>query len=316
MNDLVCTRPDRGRGSAILRDFPDPPAGIFFALAWPREIRMGKDTVRGAAGLGGDMALKRYLDDIRKAAPLKSEAEAALFRLCKQGSRRARERIIAANMRFVVKVALEYRVCPMPVADMISEGAIGLIHAVETFEPARGVKFISYAVWWIRSHITKALNEKGYMIRLPANQYFRLRKALQAERNGRLEEEDLRVIRQLSQGCASIHAGQPGTGRPWSDVLRDERAPDPGLEAELATGGNLTERFLASLPEREHRIIRRTFGIGNENPVTLKEAGTVMGLSAERVRQIRTNALRRLRQDPAWEPLRERYESLARSRPG
>ena len=275
---------------------------------------MGKESVRSATGLGGDMALKRYLDDIRKAQPLKADAETNLFRLFRKGSRSARERIIAANMRFVVKVALEYRSCPMPVADMISEGAIGLIHAVETFDPARGVKFISYAVWWIRSHITKALNEKGYMIRLPANQYFRLRKALQAERNGRLQEEDLRIIRQLSQGCASLHAGQPGTGRPWSDVLGDASAAEPDTQAELALGEGLVERFLDGLPDREGRIMRRTFGIGSENPVTLKEAGQVLGLSAERVRQIRTHALQRMRQDDAYAPLRDRYECLERAR--
>ena len=275
---------------------------------------MAKDTPR--LGLAADASLKRYLEDIRKAPPLDADMESELFRLCRKGSRAARERLIHANMRFVVKVALEYRACPMPLSDLISEGAFGLIHAVQTFDPGRGVKFISYAVWWIRSHITKALNEKGYLIRLPANQYFRLRKALQAERHGRLEEEDLRVLRQLSQGCASLQSPQPGTGRSWSDMLADASAPDPAIQTDLAVGARVTEQILASMPERERRILRRTYGLGNENPVTLKEVGEDLSLSAERVRQLRAQALRRMRTDPAYAPLRERYACLAEARPG
>jgi RNA polymerase primary sigma factor len=277
---------------------------------------MAKDTPRPSAGLASDPSLKRYLDDIRKAPQLRAEAEAELFRQFRKGSRAARERLIISNMRFVVKVALEYRACPMPMSDLISEGSLGLIHGVETFDPGRGVKFISYAVWWIRSHITKALNEKGYLIRLPANQYFRLRKALQAERYGRIEEEDLRVIRQLSQGCASLHAPQPGTGRSWSDMLPDPGSPDPGILAEMAVGRNITERMLESMPERERHILKRSYGIGDENPVTLKEVGQDLSLSAERVRQLRSLALRRMHSDPAYASLKERYACLAEARPG
>jgi RNA polymerase primary sigma factor len=277
---------------------------------------MAKDFPRPSAGPASDPSLKRYLDDIRKAPQLRAQDESELFRLYRKGSRAARERLIISNMRFVVKVALEYRACPMPMSDLISEGSLGLIHSVETFDPARGVKFISYAVWWIRSHITKALNEKGYLIRLPANQYFRLRKALQAERHGRIEEEDLRIIRQLSQGCASLHAPQPGTGRSWSDALPDPRSPDPGMLAEVAVGQGITERMLENMPERERHILKRTYGIGDENPVTLKEVGRDLSLSAERVRQLRSQALRRMRSEPAYAPLKERYGCLAEAAPG
>jgi RNA polymerase primary sigma factor len=267
------------------------------------------------AGPSGDYLLKCYLEDIRKAGQLSHGDESALFRLARQGNARARERLIAANMRFVVKVALEYRACPMPLTDLISEGAIGLIHSVETFDADRGVKFISYAVWWIRSYITKALNEKGYLIRLPANQYFRLRKAQQAERfgGGAPEDEDIRMLRQMSAGCAPLDAPQAG-GKPWSELLCDAGAPDPSHEAELGLGSGLTEGFLARLPLRERTVLSRGSGLGDENPLTLKEIGGELGLSAERVRQIRKRTLKRLRSEPAYAPLRERYQCLLENR--
>ncbi len=276
---------------------------------------MIKPIAQPASIPSADVSLRRYLDDIRKAEPLAPGEEAALFGLYRgKGSREARARIIAANMRFVVKVALRFRACPMPLCDLISEGALGLIHAVETFDAGRGVKFISYAVWWIRSHITKALNEKGFLIRLPANQYFRLRKAASDRREGP-EDEGLRVLRRISQGCVSLDGSPPG-GRPWSDTLTDPTAPDPALQAELASGSGLTERMLEAMPDRERSILRRTFGIGTGHPSTLKEVGRDLSLSAERVRQLRSLALLRLRADPALHPLRERYASLAETRPG
>jgi RNA polymerase primary sigma factor len=276
---------------------------------------MGNEAAPAFAGRYGDTILKSYLEDIRKAGQIPGHLEGALFRLYRKGNARAREKLIAGNMRFVVKVALEFRSCPMPVADLISEGSIGLIHAVETFDPERGVKFISYAVWWIRSYITKALNEKGYLIRLPANQYFRLRKAKQAEKYGKVQEEDLRVIQQLSQGCASLHAIQSASGKPWSELLSDPGAPDPSVDAEISLGARLTEGMLASLPERERRVMKGFYGIGNENPVTLKEVGAGLNLSAERIRQIRKQTLKRIRRDAASAPLRDRYECLLAKRP-
>lgn len=271
---------------------------------------MGNDAGTARTIRQGDPSLRAYLEDIRKADPLDGPAEGALFRLFRKGNAKARERLIASNMRFVVKVALEFRSCPMPIGDLISEGSIGLIHAVETFDSGRGVKFISYAVWWIRSHITKALNDKGYLIRLPANQYFRLRKALQAEKSGRLEDEDLRVIRQLSRGCASLNAAAPGTGIPWSDLLPDRSAPDPSLDADISLGDGLIDRMLENLPDRERKVVQGLFGVGNMGSATLKEVGRSLDLSSERVRQIRKLALDRIRRDPDSGPLRDRYECL------
>ena len=108
-----------------------------------------------------DATLKRYLDDIRKTAPLSREEEQILFQKAKEGDKVARKKLISANMRFVLKVAIQYRGCPIPLPDLVSEGAMGLVRAIESFEHSRGLKFISYGVWWIKAYITRAINEQG-----------------------------------------------------------------------------------------------------------------------------------------------------------
>jgi len=123
-------------------------------------------------------SMRRYLEDIRKTSPYSRKAEQELFRLCRQGNAKARAAIISGNIRFVLKVALQYRGCPIPTSDLISEGAMGLARAIDNFDHTRGLKFISYAVWWIKAYITRVINEEGTLIRLPANQHLKIRQAL------------------------------------------------------------------------------------------------------------------------------------------
>ena len=256
-----------------------------------------------------DDCLRRYLDDIRKTEILVKDEEQSLFDSYRGGSRVARNRLIQSNMRFVVKVALEYRTCPMPLSDIISEGAVGLIHAVETFQVDRGVKFISFAVWWIRSHITKALNEKGYMIRLPSNQYNRLRKAQKTERLGKPVEADLRTIKQLSLGCVSLD-GLAGMNRTWSDCIADKGAIDPGLNAEVVRDERITRNAISDLTETEQLVLKSSFGFETECPLNLKEVGELVGKSSERVRQIRKNAIDKIRSGEHSVELRDRFVGL------
>ena len=127
-----------------------------------------------------DTTLKRYLEDIRRTAPLSREEEQILFQKAKEGDKIARKKLISANMRFVLKVAIQYRGCPIPLPDLVSEGAMGLVRAIESFEHTRGLKFISYGVWWIKAYITRAISFvrqpaqgrlQGYLRRSPPGQW-------------------------------------------------------------------------------------------------------------------------------------------------
>src|SRR6267142_7084044 len=172
-----------------------------------------------------DETLKRYLEDIRKTSPIDRKDEHLLFKLCREGNRAAREKLVSANMRFVLKVALQYRGCPIPLPDLVNEGCMGLIRAVESFDSSRGIKFISYAVWWMKAFITKSINETGSMIRLPANQCLRVRKALKEQGHGKDLEEDVRSLLQTAGKGMSFDAPMgPDSKTSFQEILRDDRA--------------------------------------------------------------------------------------------
>ena len=258
-----------------------------------------------------DETLKRYLDDIRKTAPLGREEEQELFRLAKSGHKAARAKLISANMRFVLKVAIQYRGCPIPLPDLVSEGAMGLVRAIESFDHSRGLKFISYAVWWIKAYITRAINENGSLIRLPANQHLRVRKALKEQSKGKEIAEDIRELIQLGERGISFDSPlKPDTKTTFSEVLADNKTISPEAESEIMNIENLTRELLSQLPDREAKVIAGIFGINQEAPQTLREVGESMGISHERVRQLRDQALRRIRKLNSKEYLKEKYEGF------
>ncbi|MBU0711825.1 RNA polymerase sigma factor RpoD/SigA [bacterium] len=257
--------------------------------------------------------LKRYFEEISHEDPLTPEEEIELAAKVRQGDSQALDKLLRANLRFVVSVAKKYQNHGLSLEDLINEGNIGLIKAAQRFDETRGFKFISYAVWWIRQTILQAISEYSRLVRLPLNVVGNLNKISKItsefeqeyEREPTTEEIeeilaqekiDLDVLRQLSEGTLSIDSpiGKNGSGT-LQDILRGQEENEPGNLLTEESFHIEVERALRSLDDRESTIIRMYFGIGHELPMTLEEIGNYLHLTRERVRQIKEKALRKLR---------------------
>ena len=260
----------------------------------------------------GSQSLEDYLNDISKQPLLTAEEEVKLAQRIRNDDREALERLVCANLRFVVSVAKQYQNQGLTLPDLINEGNIGLIKAAEKFDETRGFKFISYAVWWIRQSILQALAEQSRMVRLPLNQVSavsRINKLItkfeqEHERKPRADE----LSELIDETPEKIRDSLRANGRPMSmdaplgdgddstllEVISDDNMPSTDgrmIDTSLATE---IDRMLDTLDEREKTIVEMCFGINNRE-MTLEEISEKFGLSRERVRQIREKALLKLR---------------------
>ncbi len=258
-------------------------------------------------------SLDKYLQEIGKVDLITSEEEIELAQRIKKGDQRALEKLVKANLRFVVSVAKQYQNQGLSLGDLINEGNLGLIKAAKRFDETRGFKFISYAVWWIRQSILQALAEQSRIVRLPLNRVGALNKIGKAfsnleqefEREPSAEElsEELNIpineiadTLKISGRHVSVDAPfAPGEENRLLDVISNDQqpAPDHGLMKESLK--QEIERALATLTEREAEVIRLYFGLNSEHSLTLEEIGEKFNLTRERVRQIKEKAIRRLR---------------------
>lgn len=260
----------------------------------------------------GSQSLEDYLNDISKQPLLTAEEEVKLAQRIRNDDREALERLVCANLRFVVSVAKQYQNQGLTLPDLINEGNIGLIKAAEKFDETRGFKFISYAVWWIRQSILQALAEQSRMVRLPLNQVSavsRINKLIMKfEQEHERKPSAYELSELIDETPEKIRDSLRANGRPMSinaplgegddstllEVISDENTPqaDRGMiDKSLATE---IERMLDTLDEREKTIVEMCFGINNRE-MTLEEISEKFGLSRERVRQIREKALLKLR---------------------
>lgn len=260
----------------------------------------------------GSQSLEDYLNDISKQPLLTAEEEVKLAQRIRNDDREALERLVCANLRFVVSVAKQYQNQGLTLPDLINEGNIGLIKAAEKFDETRGFKFISYAVWWIRQSILQALAEQSRMVRLPLNQVSavsRINKLIMKfEQEHERKPSAYELSELIDETPEKIRDSLRANGRPMSinaplgegddstllEVISDENTPqaDRGMiDISLATE---IERMLDTLDEREKTIVEMCFGINNRE-MTLEEISEKFGLSRERVRQIREKALLKLR---------------------
>jgi len=262
----------------------------------------------------GNNELYQYLKEISRFSLLTREDEVALARAAKAGSRDAKQKLIESNLRFVVRVAKRYQGQGLPLMDLIAEGNLGLCEAVERFDVERGHHFITYAVWWIKQAILKALSEKSRMIRLPynrANQLLHIEKARREivksgdkkpdnEKIARylnLDSNYVRTLIDISRDVLSLEKplSPKGDGAAISDMMEDDKAENPEVVAVNRTLRESIEDVLSTLNAREAEIILLRFGLRGDRPLSLKEIGERYNLTKERIRQIEKNALKRLR---------------------
>ena len=282
----------------------------------------------------GSQSLEDYLNDISKQPLLTTEEEVKLAQRIRNDDREALERLVCANLRFVVSVAKQYQNQGLTLPDLINEGNIGLIKAAEKFDETRGFKFISYAVWWIRQSILQALAEQSRMVRLPLNQVSavsRINKLIMKfEQEHERKPSAYELSELIDETPEKIRDSLRANGRPMSmdaplgdgddstllEVISDDNMPSTDgrmIDTSLATE---IDRMLDTLDEREKTIVEMCFGINNRE-MTLDEISEKFGLSRERVRQIREKALLKLRHSnkkaccrstwDRWKPQRQNF---------
>lgn len=271
-----------------------------------------------------DKSLEKYLQDISKEDMISAEEEVILTRKIKDGDQAALERMVKANLRFVVSVAKQYQNQGLPLIDLINEGNLGLIKAAKKFDETRGFKFISYAVWWIRQAILESLSDKARVIRIPLNQvgvlgkinkaYSKLEQDLgrtptQEEIADELDIPDYKVKETLitSRNHVSYDAPMGGDDENSTmiDILSNKDFPSTDsvvIEESLRVD---IERSLSILDPKCRDIIKLNYGIGYTHPKSLDEIGHKYSLTRERVRQIKERGLKKLREQSKTKMLKQ-----------
>ncbi len=259
-------------------------------------------------------SLKLYLQEIGKIPLLTPAEEVLLANRIKDGDRQARDHMIKSNLRLVVKIAHDYKDFGLPVLDLISEGNIGLIKAVERFDPEKGGKLSTYAAWWIKQSIKRALANQSKTIRLPVHLVDKIsrmrRTAMQlTEELGRDPTDDelaevleipvnkVSHLKSVSVRPTSLNApiGDEGDSTEFGEIVGDENAPTPYENLRDKAMRTDLDDMIKDLDDREAKIIRLRFGLEGDTPLTLEEVGRIFGITRERVRQLQNMALSRMR---------------------
>jgi RNA polymerase primary sigma factor len=272
--------------------------------------RKAKQTVTANSD---ENVLAQYLHELSRVPLLTKAAEEAAARAAAGGDKAARDRLVNGNLRFVINIAKQYQGKGLPLEDLISEGNIGLMQAVDHFDVDKGYRFISYAVWWIRQNILKAINEKSRMIRLPQNRAHELvqiekaRRVIQEQMSFHEEIEEIAKFLEMDAGLVEellsisremvslektiyVDYNQSVLG----DFIEDKRSIEPDQKALQNIMAHDIESILETLDGRERDVIRYRFGLGNKMPMSLEEIGDHFNLTKERIRQIEHNAILRL----------------------
>ncbi|MGE5410184.1 MAG: RNA polymerase sigma factor RpoD/SigA [Clostridiales bacterium] len=275
-----------------------------------RQLKIAKQVTNREA-----LSLDKYLHEIGRVDLITAEEEVELAKRIKKGDKVALERMIKANLRFVVSVAKQYQNQGLSLPDLINEGNLGLIKAAQRYDDTRGFKFISYGVWWIRQAILQALAEQARIVRLPLNKigsitrinktYTKLEQEYQREptpdevaflleTSSEVVEDALKVSSHHVSMDSPIHSADD-TGANLYDVMYNEDSPSPDQQLMENSLKKEIDRSLSTLDEREADVLRYFYGLGGQRVHTLDEIGKEFGLTRERVRQIKEKTIKKMR---------------------
>lgn len=254
-----------------------------------------------------------YLSEIGRAQLLTADQEKSLTRAARNGCLASRERMIECNLRLVVRIARSYINRGLPLLDLIEEGNLGLIRAVEKFDPERGFRFSTYATWWIRQSIERSIMNQCRTVRLPIHVireltvYLRTTRIMEQEQGRRPAVEE--VAQKLEKSAEAVHMlfclNEPtaSTDNPTSngsktviDTIADDQCRDPEIEYADQAAGELLGHWLELLPRQQRIVVEHRFGLHGKGSYTLEEVGELLGVTRERVRQVQLAALMRLRE--------------------
>jgi RNA polymerase primary sigma factor len=268
-------------------------------------------------------SLRLYLRSIGKVNLLTAAQEVTLAKRIERGDMPAKEQMVKANLRLVVSIAKSYLGRGLTFLDLIQEGSLGLIRAVEKFDYRRGYKFSTYATWWIRQAVTRAIADKARTIRIPVHMVEKLNNVVQVERQLvqklgrepspeeiarelRCTPREVRDVFRISQLPVSLEKpiGEDEDSA-LGDFVQDESAESPFDSATVIMQKENVQRALEVLPQRERRVIEMRYGLRGGRPLTLEEVGQAFGVTRERIRQIENNTLRKLQKLPEAQRLRD-----------
>jgi len=257
-------------------------------------------------------SLQLFLKDIGKVDLLTAAQEVELAKRIERGSQRAKQAMVEANLRLVVSMAKKYRNRGLPFLDLIQEGTIGLVRAAEKFDHRKGFKFSTYATWWIRQAVARALADKARTIRMPVHIVEKLNKIVRSERELRAElgreptsleigidvelsPDEVEQIRRSSQAPVSLEkpVGDEQESE-FGHFLTDENQELPDEAAEVTLREEMLRKMLGTLPSRQRAVLELRYGLNGEHPRTLDEVGRTFNVTRERIRQIQNQSLRKL----------------------